>query len=56
LVDVSGTIHRGNFQAFKKAYEEAKQKKLSVFMFEGHEVLVTFAKYVIEYLEEKDGP
>lgn len=40
------------FKKFKKAYKEAdKQSQLS-FMFEDKEILVTYAKYMIEYLSD----
>lgn len=41
------------FKAFKKAYDKAITDKKDQFEFEGHEVLVSYAKYVIQYLTPK---
>ena len=41
------------FQEFKKLYEKAKAQSKESFIFEGQEILVSYAKYVIEYLETK---
>lgn len=35
----------------KKAYREAVNLKQDVFMFKGHEILTSYAKYLIEFLE-----
>lgn len=35
----------------KAIYESAKQAGVEQFDFEGHELLTSFAKYLIEYLE-----
>jgi hypothetical protein len=35
----------------KRAYEKAKLEKQETFVFEDHEYLVDYAKYLIEYLE-----
>jgi hypothetical protein len=35
----------------KRRYNKAVKDKEQVFIFEGKEVLTTFAKYLIEYLE-----
>jgi hypothetical protein len=40
-------------KAFKKAYETAKMKAQATFIFEGDEYIVNYAKYLIEYLEDK---
>ena len=39
------------FLKFKKAYELALNQKNESFFFEGNEFLVSYAKYLIEYLE-----
>ena len=38
---------------FKKAYKKAVENEDLLFTFKGREVLVTFAKYVLEYVENK---
>jgi hypothetical protein len=40
-----------SFEKFKSLYNESVENKSESFEFEGHEVLTTFAKYVIEYIE-----
>jgi len=41
------------FARFKKAYEAVKDDPDAVFEFEGKPVLAAYAKYVIEYLEDR---
>ncbi len=36
---------------FKKAYEEAAAANRAVFDFDGHQFVVQYARYLIEYLE-----
>ncbi len=38
---------------FKKFYKEAIRKEEEIFIFDGKEYLVTYAKYLIQYLESK---
>ncbi len=38
---------------FKAAYQKAIEEKKDTFLFDGDEFLVSYAKYVIEYLESK---
>jgi hypothetical protein len=45
------TITTENIARFKRAYNKALKTGKESFMFEGNEVLVSFAKYVIEYAE-----
>ena len=41
---------------FREAYDKAKMNPLTdVFEFEGHEFVLTYAHYMIEYLEQKLG-
>ena len=40
---------------FKRDYAKAITDGKVTFMFEGHEVLVRYAKYLIEYLENRFG-
>lgn len=37
----------------KRAYADARNEGYVSFMFEGRELLVSYAKYMIEYLEER---
>lgn len=41
------------FRRFKSAYKKALDDKKDSFIFEGGEWLVSYAKYVIEYLTPK---
>lgn len=47
----SNTISRADLPEFKKMYDQAVKDGKEVFMFKGSEVLVSYAKYAIEYLE-----
>lgn len=38
---------------FEKAYERALENNLNEFEFENHEFLVSYAKYLIEFLKTK---
>jgi len=44
---------RKSFERFRAEYQLARDAQQDSFMFEGHEVLVAYAKYMIEYLEAK---
>lgn len=35
----------------REAYENARDEELGVFIFEGHELVTDYAKYVLEYLD-----
>lgn len=48
-------ITLGDLPALKRAYNTAVKEELSSFMYKGKEVLVLYAKYLIEYLESKKG-
>ena len=37
--------------ALKASYEDAKENGREVFVFHGNEILVAYAKYMIEYME-----
>ena len=39
----------------KKAYEQARKDKKVVFTFEGYEYAIEYAKWLINYLEQKFG-
>lgn len=47
---ISGEFTQQKFVALKKAYAQAVEAKQASFKFEGNELLVPFAKYLIEYL------
>ena len=49
------TIDENGFKELKKLYEEAVQKKQPTFIFQGHELLTAFAKYMIQYWEQKNS-
>lgn len=40
-------------QGLRSAYDSAVQKGLMVFDFKHHEVLTSYAKYLLEYLETR---
>ena len=42
-----------NFTHFKKLYNEAVRTEKVSFIFEGQEVLVSYAKYVVIYFEQR---
>lgn len=44
---------RPKLERLKKAQEEAIASGQVVYVFEGHRLLVRYAKYVIEYLEDR---
>jgi len=44
-------ITEQNYPAFKRLYEKALKEGKEIFIFEGQEILVSYAKYVVEYVE-----
>ncbi len=40
-----------SLKQLKKQYDKAIEDKQEVFTFQGHELLVSYAKYLIEYAE-----
>ena len=40
-----------NIDQFKKSYNDAVSEGKEVFIFEGGEVLTSYAKYVIQYID-----
>jgi hypothetical protein len=44
-----------SFERFKQDYAYAKAEGFDAFTFEGHEVLVNYAKYMIAYIEMRLG-
>lgn len=43
-------------ERFKQAYDVARVAAKDTFMFDGNEFVVSYAKYLIEYLETKLPP
>lgn len=41
---------KDKFEQFKVAYNKAVEEGVKSFFFDGHEFLVSYAKYLIEYL------
>jgi len=46
-------FNKAKLERFKKIYAKYAQDKDATFIFEGHEFLVNYAKYMIEYLESR---
>lgn len=44
---------REKLARFKEAYAKVKDRPKDTFMFAGHEFVVGYAKYLIEYLEDR---
>lgn len=47
---------RPKLEELKKARTAAVEKGLETFEFEGHEIVVTYARYLIEYLDHRLKP
>lgn len=47
------TFDRPTYMKLKRAYNKARDENRESFTFEGHELLVSYAKYLIEYLEDR---
>ena len=43
------------FEEFKSLYENSVKDEKESFEFQGHEVLTSYAKYVIQYLEQDEA-
>ena len=46
-------ITQENYPSFKEEYEKAVKEKVDAFWFEEQEVLTNYAKYVVQYVENK---
>ena len=46
-------VSRFDFISLKRLYKKAVEEKKNVFTFKGHQLLTSYAKYLIEYLENK---
>ncbi len=47
------TFTPAKMRQLKALYEQACDEKQETFLFEGHEMLIGYAKYLIEYLESR---
>lgn len=47
------TFDEPKLKRLKESYQQAIKDKKDSFIFEGHELLTSYAKYMIEYLEDK---
>lgn len=47
------TMNPQQFKILKKKYNEAKEKNEKSFYFQDREILVSYASYLIEYLENE---
>jgi hypothetical protein len=53
---VMAQVTEENIPSFIDAYNKAVEENQAYFIFEGQEILVKFAKYLIEYAEEHLNP
>jgi hypothetical protein len=55
--EITGTITvswtKVKFRKFKRAYQKAVRDNESLFLFDGNEFVVGYAKYLIQYVEER---
>jgi hypothetical protein len=47
------TFDQPTYQKLKTEYSKAKSDNIEIFVFQGHELLTDYAKYLLEYLESK---
>ncbi len=45
------SVNKNTYIKLKKEYDNSVKNNISVFIFEGHELLTEYAKYLIEYLK-----
>jgi hypothetical protein len=45
-------LTKDNLKSFIEAYDKAIEDDLKYFTFEGEQVLVTYAKYLLQYINE----
>jgi len=48
-----GHVTEENFKDFEKAYKKAVKEEKQLFKFEGNTILVSFARYLIEYVKSE---
>jgi hypothetical protein len=44
-----------DYNLFKEAYNKALKNNVEEFLYQGQDILVSYAKYLLEYLEPKFG-
>jgi len=49
------SINHQTYRKLKKQYNKAVIQKKATFMFEGNELLVDYAKYLLQYMEMQLG-
>ena len=54
-MDNTITINFATYKKLKKAYQEALKNNETIFIFEGHELLINYAKYLLQYLDMQLG-
>lgn len=47
---------RDKRERLRRHYEQAVKEQKESFTFDGHELLVSYAKYLLEYLDTRLGP
>lgn len=47
------TFDEKTFKSFKQKYNKAVENKQEIFIFDNHEFLTSYAKYVIEYINSR---
>jgi hypothetical protein len=52
---MAGTLSfdKTTYQRLKKEYQNSIKNNIEVFVFDGHEILTAYAKYLLEYLKSK---
>jgi hypothetical protein len=52
---MAGTLSfdKVTYQRLKKEYQKSVDNNIEMFIFDGHELLTAYAKYLIEYLKSK---
>jgi len=48
-----GQVTEENFKTFEKAYKKAVKEEKQLFEFEGNTIVVSFARYLIEYVKNE---
>lgn len=46
-------VVKEDYEPIKKLYTDSLSNGKLTFIYKGHEILVTYAKYLLEYLENK---
>ena len=44
-----------NIDRLQKKYDDAVKNKIDVFKYDGNEILTSYAKYLLEYLKQKEA-